>query len=133
MQWRILQHKIADDFVISTNKECKVREFVNKTCDKLGFQVAWSGKGIKEIGYVKKIIKKKENCKIIEGQKIIFVSKKYLRPNDVTYLRGDSKKARKKLNWKPEYSLDSLITEMISNDMRLAKDEFFLKKINEKK
>ena len=133
MQWKILQHKIADDFVISTNKECKVRDFINKASAKIGLKIAWKGKGLKEVGYVKKIIKKIENCKISEGQKIIFVSKKYLRPSDVVYLNGDSKKARMQLNWKSEYSLDDLITEMISYDMELAKNEFFLKKFNEKK
>ena len=132
MQWKILQHSKPDDFVVSTSKKCNVRDFIKKVTLKMGFEIAWKGKGLKEFGSVKKIINKDENCKIKKDQKIIIISKKYFRPNDVNYLRGDSSKARKILNWKPKYSLQGLIDEMVDSDMRTAQEQYSLKDFNEK-
>ena len=72
-------------------------------------------------------------CKLKEGMEIISVSKKYFRPLDVDNLLGDSSKARKELNWKPKYSLNILVKEMIKADFEEAFNEFRLKKLNEKK
>ena len=54
---------------------------------------------------------------------IIKVHKKYFRPNEVDYLRGNPKKAQKKLNFKPKYSFFSLVKEMIDEDLFLAQEE----------
>ena len=48
---------------------------------------------------------------------IIECDKKYFRPLDVNTLLGDSKKARKKLKWKPKINLNQLVDEMISLEM----------------
>ena len=134
MQWKILQHKKADDFVISTDYQCSVRDFIEKASVELGFSISWKGRGLNEKAYVKKIKKKLSNmCKLKEGMEIISVSKKYFRPLDVDNLLGDSSKARKELNWKPKYSLNILVKEMIKADFEEAFNEFRLKKLNEKK
>ena len=134
MQWKILQYKKADDFVISTDFQCSVRKFAEKTAKELGFTIKWKGKGLNEKGYVKKIYKKlTKHCKIREGKEIISVDKRYFRPLDVESLRGNSSKARKILKWKPKYSLKSLVKEMVKNDFNEAQNEFRLKHINEKK
>ena len=133
MQWRILQHNKADDFVISTNKKCSVRNFVNKVCKKVGFEIGWKGEGLKEKGYVKKINKKYSDCKLKVNQTIIKIDKRYLRPNDVTFLRGNSLKAKKILKWKPKISLDELIKEMVDYDFLKSRSKFYLKNLNEKK
>ena len=134
MQWKILQHKKADDFVISTDYQCSVRDFVEKTTNQLGFSIIWKGRGLNEKGYVKKIKRKISNmCKLKEGMEIISISKKYFRPLDVDNLLGDSSKARKELNWKPKYSINTLVKEMVKNDFEEALNEFHLKIINEKK
>ena len=70
MQWKILQHKKPDDFVIATDFQCSVRKFVEKTAKKMGFTIKWKGKGLKEKGIVNKINKKlSKYCKIKEGKK----------------------------------------------------------------
>jgi GDPmannose 4,6-dehydratase len=51
------------------------------------------------------------------------VDKNYFRPLEVDYLKGDSRKAFKKLNFKPKYNLNSLIKEMIDSDLILAQNE----------
>ena len=51
------------------------------------------------------------------------VDKNYFRPLEVDYLKGDSKKAFKKLNFKPRYNLNSLIKDMIDGDLIIAEQE----------
>ena len=114
MQWKILQQKSPDDYVIATGKSCTVKEFVNLCCRYLGVKIFWSGKNLKEYAYT-----------IRNKKKIIFIKidKNYFRPLEVDYLKGDSGKAYKKLKFKPKYNLKSLIKDMIDSDMMLAKKE----------
>ncbi|HKO60892.1 MAG TPA: GDP-mannose 4,6-dehydratase, partial [Pyrinomonadaceae bacterium] len=42
------------------------------------------------------------------------------RPAEVDLLVGDATKAREKLGWKPKYSFDDLISEMVDSDLRQA-------------
>ena len=115
MKWLMLQQKKPEDFVISTGKQCSVRKFIELCCLELGIQIGWKGRGINEVGYIKKLIKKNKNLKI--GKVIIKVSSKYYRPAEVNSLLGDSSFARKKLKWKPTISIKSLIKEMIEYDL----------------
>ena len=115
MQWRMLQQKKAEDFVIATGKQLSIKEFINKVCKKLGLKIHWSGKGIRE------------NAKW-KNKKIIEINKDFFRPGEVDQLRGNSFKAKKKLKWKPKYNLDDLIKEMINSEIETIKKSY---KINE--
>jgi GDPmannose 4,6-dehydratase len=103
--WLILQQDTPDDYVLSTNEYHSVREFVEKTFKLKGFDIKWKGTGIDEVGY-----------DTITGKELIFISKKYFRPCEVDELLGDSTKARDKLGWKPEYSFETLLEEMVEHD-----------------
>ena len=105
--WRILQQNQPDDYVVSTGKTYSVRKFVETAGEVLGFKIIWKNKGIKEIG-----IDKKTNRVIVK------VNKKYLRPSDVNYLKGDFSKIRKKLGWKPKISFNELVKEMVNEDYK---------------
>ena len=89
MQWKILQQKKPEDFVIASGKQYTVRNFVEQAGKELGFQIGWKNKGIKEIGYIKKIISPNKKFKIKINQNIIKVDKKYFRTNEVKNLLGD--------------------------------------------
>ena len=102
--WKILQQNKPDDYVIATGIQYSVKEFVNLTAKKLKLKIKWKGRGINEKAYNDK------------GDSIIECDKNYFRPLDVNTLLGDSKKARKKLNWKPKINLSSLIDEMINSE-----------------
>ena len=102
--WKILQEKKPDDYVIATGIQYSVKEFINLTAKKINLKIKWRGKGINEKGY-------NEN-----GLSIIECDKNYFRPLDVNTLLGDSRKARKKLNWKPKTNLSLLIDEMIKHE-----------------
>jgi GDPmannose 4,6-dehydratase len=102
--WKMLQQKSPDDYVIATGKQYSIKQFVNLTAKQLKMKIIWKGKGLKEKGYNEK------------GFPIIECDKKYFRPLDVNNLLGDSKKARKKLKWKPKVNIHQLINEMIKTE-----------------
>tara|TARA_B100000768_G_C11263941_1_gene370127 strand:- start:114 stop:1163 length:1050 start_codon:yes stop_codon:yes gene_type:complete len=106
--WKILQYKRPDDWVIATNEEMTVKEFINKCAKKLKIDLLWKFKGIKEIAVDK-------NTKKI----IIKIDKKYFRPGEVDFLKGDYSKAKKLLKWKPKYKSDDLINDMIEYEKDL--------------
>jgi len=114
MQWRILQQNKPDDFVVATGHTYSVRQFINTSAKILNMKIVWEGKGLKEKAY---LIKNKKK------ELLIKIDKKYFRPNEVHYLRGDARKAFKKLKFKPKYSFINLVSDMISSDLKLAKIE----------
>ena len=116
-QWQIMQHNQPKDYVIATGKQITVKKFVELACNKLGFQIKWKNKGVKEIGYINKILVNK-NYHIKQNQVIIKVNKKYFRPNEVDSLLGNSKLALKDLGWKPKNDLNDLINDMISQELK---------------
>ena len=112
IQWKILQQKMPDDFVIATGKTISVREFINECCKYLKLKIVWKGKGLKEKGY---LINNKKKILIIS------VDKKYYRPLEIDYLKGNPKKALKKLKYKLKYNLKRLVKDMLDSDIELEK------------
>jgi GDPmannose 4,6-dehydratase len=108
--WLILQQEKPDDYVISTDQQVSVKDFINMCLEILDFSVEWKGEGINEVCIDTKT-----------GKVIIDISKKYFRPSEVETLLGDSTKARKQLNWKPTYNLKDLAKEMIEYDLEEIK------------
>tara|TARA_B100000161_G_scaffold263497_1_gene234981 strand:- start:155 stop:1201 length:1047 start_codon:yes stop_codon:yes gene_type:complete len=104
--WKMLQKKTPSDYVISTGKQYTVKQFINFVLKELNIKHTWKGKGINE-----KCIDQDDNC-------IVACDKEYFRPLEVDTLLGDSKKARKELNWKPKTSLKDLVTEMVNFDLK---------------
>ena len=113
MQWLMLQQNKPEDFVIATGKQYSVRDFINETAKELKLEINWKGKGINEVGS-------------LNGKDIIKIDPNYFRPTEVENLIGDSTKARKKLGWKPKISFKELIKEMVTEDIKLAKQEKFI-------
>ena len=112
MQWKILQQPKPDDYVIATGKTTSVRDFVNECCKFLKLKIKWEGKGVNEKGYL-----------IYNGKKelIIKVDRKYYRPLEIDYLKGDPRKAFKKLNYKLKHNLKDLVKDMLASDIELFK------------
>lgn len=105
--WRILQHDVPDDWVISSNETHSVRELVEVAFRVVGLHITWSGTGENEVGTDQ------------FGRVIIKVSPEFYRPTEVDLLIGDSTKARTQLNWKPNYTFESLIQEMVLSDLAI--------------
>ncbi len=104
--WKILQYKKPDDWVIATNKENTVKKFIDLSAKKLSIKIKWTGKGINERG-----------VDVKSGKTIIDLDKKYLRPTEVEFLKGNYSKAKRHLKWKPSLSTDDLIGDMIKFEM----------------
>ena len=106
--WLIMQQQEPDDYVISTDEQVSVKEFVELCCKLLGIEIEWKGQGLKEVCIDKN-----------SGKVIIDISSKYFRPTEVDTLLGDSTKARNTLGWKPSYSLEGLAKEMIEHELSI--------------
>ena len=108
--WKMLQQKKPDDFVIATGKQLTVRDFVNTASKRLGLKLRWTGKGLNE-----RAINLENNSVIVE------VDKKYFRPTEVDSLKGDIRKAKKILKWKPKITFKQLVNEMVDKDFETQK------------
>ena len=105
--WLMLQQDKPEDFVLSTDENHTVREFVEKAFKLKNIEIVWKGSGINEIGYDKNT-----------NKELIFISEKYYRPAEVDLLLGDSSKARKKLGWKIKYDFNNLVKKMVEEDCK---------------
>ena len=128
----ILQHNEPDDFVIATGKTTSVRDFVKMSFEEVGIEIDYTGKGEKEIGKVKRIIKTSnnefnDNVQLKVNDIVVKVDPRYFRPSEVNILMGDASKAKELLNWEPEYDLKNMVKEMIKNDILLVRKDKYLK------
>jgi GDPmannose 4,6-dehydratase len=81
----IINNNIPDDFVVSTMITHSVKEMVEYVFGKLN------------LDYTKYLIQ----------------NPKFIRPEELKYLKGDSTKIRTQLGWKPEYTFETMLDEMI--------------------
>ena len=115
MQWMMLQQNAPEDFVIATGVQYSVRQFLEKTATVLGIKLRWNGQGVNEVGYW-------------DDRPIVRVDPRYFRPTEVETLLGDPTKAKEKLGWTPEITLDEMVAEMVAFDLADAKKNVLLKK-----
>ena len=117
MQWLMLQQDEPDDFCIATGLQFSVRDFVNFAWSHLGKTIYWEGEGIDEKGYDSET-----------GNLLVAVDSRYFRPTEVDTLLGDPSKAREKLGWKPKITFEEMVSEMMENDINIAKRDSLVKK-----
>lgn len=94
--WLMVQQEKPKSYVIATGESRTVRELVHHVFDYLD----------------------------LDFDKHVMTNYKYLRPEELHYLRGDSSLAQKELNWKPNISFDNMIDEMV---------EYWLERLSNKK
>ena len=104
--WKMMQKKKPDDYVIATGKQYSVKDFVNLVLKELDIKYYWKGSGIKS-----KCYNNKNEC-------IIECDKEYFRPLEVDTLLGDSRKAKKELNWKPKTNITDLVKQMVRFELK---------------
>ncbi|WP_134091300.1 GDP-mannose 4,6-dehydratase [Olivibacter sp. XZL3] len=125
--WLILQQEQAEDYVIATGVTTTVRDFVRMSFAHVGIEVAFSGKDEQEKGVIIDIDEKRLTALGIDpdtlkfGQTVVKVDAAYFRPTEVDLLIGDASKAQNKLGWKPKYTLEALVAEMMEADLQAFK------------
>ncbi len=92
--WMMLQERIPQDYVIATGEAHSVRDFVQMACSYAG----------------------------LDWKKYVVIDKNLYRPAEVNILRGDCRKARKLLGWKPSVTFEQLVKMMVDEDIRHLKE-----------
>jgi GDPmannose 4,6-dehydratase len=108
--WRMLQADDPDTYVLATGRTETVRDFVTMAFAAAGYQLEWSGRAERETG-----------VDISTGKTLVRVSPRFYRPAEVDLLIGNADKARSKLGWQPQTSLEQLCQMMVTAD--LARNE----------
>ena len=126
MQWLMLQQDAAEDFVIATGKQISVREFVRMSAANAGIILEFSGHGVDEIATVT-AVSGTDAPGVRPGDVIVRVDPRYFRPAEVETLLGDPAKAKDKLGWVPEITVEEMCAEMIASDLEVAKRHALLK------
>ena len=124
--WLMLQQDEPEDFVIATGVMTSVRQVVEKAFAEVGIGLVFDGEGQHEVGIIDALSDHYTHLK--HGQEIVAVDPNYFRPTEVDLLIGNASKAREKLDWKPQHSIDELIQEMVKCDIELFKRSQTLKK-----
>ena len=117
MQWLMLQQDEPEDYVIATEVQYSVREFVSAAAAELDMPIEWKGSGKDEIGIERQ-----------SGKTVVSVDPRYFRPTEVETLLGDASKARRNLGWKPKTSFRELVAEMVGEDLKAAQRESLVRR-----
>ena len=126
MQWMMLQQEQPEDFVIATGVQYTVRQFIQWSAEELGITLRFAGEGVNETATVTAIHgDKAPGLKV--GDVVLRIDPRYFRPTEVETLLGDPSKAKAKLGWTPEISVQEMCREMVSQDLAEAKKHSLLK------
>ena len=93
--WLMMQHDNPDDWVVATGEAHSVKDFLDESFSILN----------------------------LDWKEYVEIDEKYLRPNEVNHLLGDSQKIRTNLNWSPKVSFKELAKMMVESDLNLAEQE----------
>jgi len=127
MQWMMLQQEQPEDFVIATGVQVSVREFIKRSAARLGISLRFEGRGVDETGVVESVQGDAAPA-VKAGDVLVRVDPRYFRPAEVETLLGDPTKAKEKLGWTPQITLDQMIEEMVASDLEAARQHALLKR-----
>ncbi|MDK3020986.1 GDP-mannose 4,6-dehydratase, partial [Pseudodonghicola flavimaris] len=119
MQWMMLQQDVPDDFVIATGVQYTVRQFIAWSAAELGISLEFSGEGVEEIATIT-AIEGDAAPALKVGDVIMRIDPRYFRPAEVDTLLGDPAKAKEKLGWVPEITVQEMCAEMVAEDLKVA-------------
>ena len=123
----MLQQEAAEDFVIATGKQITVREFVHMSAAEAGITLEFSGKDIEETATITAITDSAKAPGVKGGDVIMRIDPRYFRPAEVETLLGDPTKAKEKLGWVPEITVEQMCAEMVAADLDTARRHSLLK------
>ena len=127
MQWMMLQQEQPEDFVIATGVQYSVRQFIEWSAQELGVTLRFEGKGTEEIGTVASVQGGKAPA-LKPGQVVVRIDPRYFRPTEVETLLGDPTKAKTKLGWTPQITVQEMCAEMVAADLEEARRHALLQR-----
>ncbi len=125
MMWMILQADKPEDWVIATGRTTTIRDFVKMAFGHIGVELEFTGKGLDEVAKVKSCSNLDYQLQI--GKEVLSIDEKYFRPTEVDLLVGDATKAKEKLGWEPQITLEELVDDMMISDIKLFRKDKYLK------
>lgn len=126
MQWMMMQQEKPEDFVIATGVQYSVRDFIRWSAAELGVTLRFEGQGLDEVAIVDAI--EGDNAPSLSvGDTVVRIDARYFRPTEVETLLGDPSKAKAKLGWVPEITVQEMCAEMVADDLKVAKQHALLK------
>jgi len=111
--WRMLQADEPDTFVLATNRTETVRDFVRMAFKGAGITVDFNGADEQESA-----------VDTATGKTVMRINPKFYRPAEVDLLIGDPAKAKSKLGWAPQTTLEQLCQMMVEADLRRNAEGF---------
>jgi len=126
MQWMMLQQDQPEDFVIATGVQYSVRQFIAWSAAELGITLRFEGQGVDEHAVVAAITGNKAPALKV-GDVVVRVDPRYFRPAEVETLLGDPTKAKTKLGWVPEITVQQMCAEMVAADLQVARQHALLR------
>lgn len=105
--WRMLQLEAPEDFILATGQTTTVRRFAELAFREVGIKISWEGQGINEKG-----------IDSATGKIVIEISPLFFRPNETNVLVGDSTKAKQKLGWTNQTTLEKLVQIMVNAELQ---------------
>lgn len=125
MQWMMMQQESPDDFVIATGVQYSVRDFIRWSAAELGITLRFEGQGVDEVAIVESI-DGDDAPSLSVGDAVVRIDERYFRPTEVETLLGDPSKAKAKLGWVPEITVQEMCAEMVAEDLKIAKQHALL-------
>jgi GDPmannose 4,6-dehydratase len=110
--WLMLQEEEPDDYILATNHQTTVRDFVMLAFEQVGMSVDFQGQGIGEKGYDRDT-----------GRLVCQLASQHYRPVDVIDLRGDYSRAKTRLGWEPRTDVRRLVQIMVQHDLERVRQE----------
>ncbi len=120
--WLMLQQDKPEDFVIATGRTTSIRDFLLMAFKCAGIAIEFKGEGADEIAVVTK--SDNPSYKVKPGQVVVSVDANYYRPTEVDLLIGDPSKAKEKLGWEPEFTLEQMVEEMVAGDIKYCQNNY---------
>ena len=105
--WRMLQADTPDTYLLATNRTETVRDFATMAFKAAGYKIMWKGENENETGH----------CEAT-GKLLVRINPAFYRPAEVELLIGNPTKAKEKLGWAPQTTLENLCRMMVEADIR---------------
>jgi GDPmannose 4,6-dehydratase len=113
--WLMMQQEKPDDFVLATGVQTKIRSLVEVAFRNIGIQLTFEGEGVDEVAKIHSLSSERWQDRI--GEVVMKINPRYFRPSELTDLVGDPSKAEKELGWSREYTLDTIVEEMVTREI----------------